>query len=256
MLRTRVVVSALAYDVVWEAERLGDKHNALLTASPGATWEQRLEYARAALRELTEAGLADGESVHPDLVAALRLLARPQHEVYGWFTPEPGSPAVGVLAAASGTDAVLAVLHDGWLTLEPVEAGKLPEAVARLLPERNALRTTVLSFPLDESTVDEQGLLRRVGGRDGGAARAQRLFERERLGAGQFRVARRDGNGVREIAEFPLDYVDTEAGRYLACRQPGPDGAPWGLVLPGTPTELVQRLRGQLQGPLTRPQPV
>ncbi|MGO1049685.1 ESX secretion-associated protein EspG [Crossiella sp. CA198] len=258
MLRARVVISALAYDLVWEAERLGDQHNALITDSPGSTWEERIEVAKRVLGELTAAGLADGTDVRPDLVAALRLLARPQREVYGWFSPDAQAPPVGVLAATAGTDAVLAILHDGWLTLEPVDPDRLPEAVARLLPECPPLRTPVLSFPQEEQagrSTAEGPVLRPAGGPRGHAAtaeRARRLFAQSKLGAGQFRVASRTPRGSREIAEFPLDYVDTAAGRYLSGRQRGPDGAVWSLVLPGGPRELTDRLRAQFAGPLVR----
>ncbi|MBB4676556.1 ESX secretion-associated protein EspG [Crossiella cryophila] len=249
MLRSAVTLSALAYDLVWEAEEIGDKHNALLTHSPGATMAERLAVARPALEELGRAGLFDGRLVHPDLKAAMRLIARAHRELYGWFMPEPGAPTRSVLAVASGRDGLLAVLAEEQLHLQPIDARELAPAVAGVLPEAKPLRIPTYSVPVADlhggpPVAAEDGYLRRSAagaGRGAELERVRRLFAEPRLGAGQFRAAGRDRHGRRRVSGAPVDYFDVAGGRYVTYLPAGSDGPEWGLVAPGGRAQLVER---------------
>ncbi|MGO1049177.1 ESX secretion-associated protein EspG [Crossiella sp. CA198] len=251
MLRSAVTLSALAYDLVWEAEEIGDKHNALLTHSPGATMAERLAVARPALAELDRAGLFDGRRVHPDLKAAMRLIARAHRELYGWFMPEPAAPIRSVLAVASGRDGLLAVLAEEQLHLQPIDARELAPAVAGVLPEAKPLRIPTYSVPVADlhggghrREEDGGGYLQRSAagaGRGAELDRVRRLFAEPRLGAGQFRAAGRDRHGRRQVSGAPVDYFDVAGGRYVTYLPAGSDGPEWGLVAPGGRAQLVER---------------
>ncbi|MCO1577805.1 ESX secretion-associated protein EspG [Crossiella sp. SN42] len=249
MLRSAVTLSALAYDLVWEAEEIGDKHNALLTPSPGATMAERLELGRPAIEELMRAGLFDGRQVHPDLKAAMHLIVRAHRELYGWFTPEPDAPTQSVLAVASGRDALLAVLTGEQLHLQPIDARELPSAVAGVLPEAQPLRIPTYSVPLEDLNgggrgQSGEGYLETAGsaaGRSAELARVRRLFAEPRLGAGQFRAAGRDRHGRRQVTPSPVDYYDVAGGRYVTYLPSRGDGVGWGVVAPGGRAQLVER---------------
>lgn len=247
MLRSAVTLSALAYDLVWEAEEVGEKHNALLTPSPGATMAERLAVARPAIEELTRAGLFDGRYVHPDLKAAMQLIARAHRELYGWFTPEPEAPTSSVLAVASGRDALLAVLAEEQLHLRPIDARELAAAVVGVLPEAQPLRIPAYSVPLAElnggGERNGEGYLQRMGAGSGRGAeleRVRRLFAEPRLGAGQFRAAGRDRFGRRQVSPSPVDYFDVAGGRFVTYLPAGGDGS-WGMVVPGGRAQLIER---------------
>jgi hypothetical protein len=254
VLRSRVTISALAYDVTWEVERLPDKHRALLTASPGTTYEERAELERRALAELASSGLARGEQIHPDLLAALRLIARAHYEFYGWWHTAESETVSGVVAV-SGEDAVRALLLGDQLTLEPVRAAGAADALVAMLPPASAGRGGAISLPEDEfgagpGTDDARAgggvLVSANTGTGTATGQLRRLLDQPRTGGGQLYAANRDHLGRKHRAPSPVTYFDTAAGRYLAVRRPGPDRRPWVTVTPADPRALAGRLTESL----------
>jgi len=254
VLRSRVTISALAYDVAWEAGRLPDKHRALLTPSPGTTYEERAELERRALAELSSLGLARGEEIHPDLLAALSLVASAHHEFYGWFHAGE-SDTMSAVVAVSGEDAVRAVLLRDQLALEPVRAIGAADAFVAVLPPATPGHGSAISLPADEVSGQQTGDGYQGGGAvmvsagttaNASATQLRRLLDQPRTGGGQLYVASRDHLGRKRRAPAPLTYFDTAGGRYLAVQRPGPDGRTWVTVTPADAKAIAERLRESL----------
>ena len=247
MLRGRLTISALAYDVVWEYLGLQDKPNALDVPSPGATWRARTDLVRSALDELHRRGLIEHDEPDAALVAALRLVAWPEREIYGWYSSGgPGASVRSVLCACSGDVALLAHLGDDLLTIEPVRPTALPAAVADHVPAAAAMRIPSYTLPTNVigSPSPPEGLLRPAAGPSAHPLHGQvrRLLTRPRTGWGQFFAADRDRHGMRRRCEFPLTYVDTADGRFCVSEHRQSDGRAWLVFAAADQARLAARL--------------
>lgn len=263
MLRTRVVVPAVALYNAWQAEGLPALHNALLTQVEFD--EDRLaegdvgglaELARSGWAELERAGLARGGRVHPDLGRSLRLVAEAGAEYYAFFN-QGDEDTRSTLVAVSGDDALRVVLRpDRHFALEPVRPEDAVQSLVAALPEAPPGRGGVVSLPAEalregrpqraRSDDGEQSFLQanyQTGGHVTEAGLVRRLLAEQRLGGGQLFAARRDRFGRKHRCAAPLTFFDTTTGRYLSARSTGRDGTPWITVQPGDFTSLTTRLR-------------
>lgn len=258
MLRKQITVSELAYDVVWHSAGLEDKHNALPAPSPGTTWQERAALEREALAELSSAGLASDNRIDPELIATIKLIAKPHQELYGWFTPEPGAPTRSVLAVRAGNDALLAQMEGGSLILGPIKPTAIPDAVAGVVPIRAAATspalTAVLSEldkdPDQEEEEDEYGgsvmvSTRQAPRQESHVEKVRRLLNEPRLAAGQFFASVRDDQLGRRRCEHPVGYLDTEQGRYIT-RIRRAHGVRSLVVTPADNSGLADHLRALL----------
>ncbi|GGM59223.1 ESX secretion-associated protein EspG [Longimycelium tulufanense] len=254
MLRREVVVSELAYDVLWEVEvgavLHAEKHPALHCSSPGATWTEREHLVAQVGVELARLDLVRGSQADPDLVGALRLLARPQLEVYGWYSAA-GQPTRSVVGAVAGREGVLAELGNGQFRLRPLAPEWLCPAVASVVPELRPLPGQHHNLPTELLTGDgpahgtaDAGLLQAVGrsGPDAEVDRVRRLLARPRRAAAQFYVAGRGRDGARQRCEFPVNVIETEEGCYLTQQLRGNDGRAWTVATPVDQRLLADRL--------------
>ncbi|CAM3577377.1 ESX secretion-associated protein EspG [Kibdelosporangium persicum] len=194
-------LSGSAFVVLWEKLGLGTLPRALFAPSPGATAGERSRVERAAAEELTRLGIGRGHDIDHELVVALRLLAMPAAEYYGWVVPA-GGPVFGVQAAAAGNAAVLSTVADSMVELIRVNAGNLASAVGHRLPPHPPARSRPVTT---EHT--RQDFERAVGDAI--------------TGNGQFFVAVRDKLGRRRQYEQAIEYVDTARGRWLLRRGNG-----------------------------------
>lgn len=202
--------SDTAFAVLWEKLALGALPRALFQLPPGATRAERARAEHLAATELSSLGLGHGHPVDDDLVATLRLLARPAVECYGWLVPATGRP-VGVLGAESGRQAVLAWQDPPVVELMPVAPGELPRVVAYQLPPLPPAGHQVV---LAEHTV-----------------RAFEYAVRDTVvGHGQLFAAVRDRLGRRRQQERGIEYVDTPHDRWLLRRESGVTTASPGTV--------------------------
>lgn len=256
VLRHRIAISELAYDVVWHSAGLDDKHNALSAPSPGSTWEERAALERKALAELASVGLAVDNRIDPELVGTIRLIAKPHQELYGWFTPEPGAPTRSVLAVRVGRDALLTRLEDGNLILEPVDPAAVPDAVAGLVPMRPAADSPALKAALseldkepDQYEDDYDGSVMvsswQAPRQESDVEKVRRLLDEPRSGTGQFFAAVRDDQLGRRRCAHPLSYVDTAQGRYVT-RIRRSNGVTSLLMTPADNGALADHLRSLL----------
>ncbi|ASO19126.1 hypothetical protein FHR81_001392 [Actinoalloteichus hoggarensis] len=250
MLRSRITISNLAYDVLWEQERLEEKHLALNSRSPGRTFDERRELVEQAWQELGGLGLARGREAHPDLLDALRLIKRPDVEFYGWFS-HGQKDTRSALALGSGEQALLAEMADDELTLQPVRSTGLIDALLSALPPNQGGRGRSFNFPKDSfgdggtepAREGEFGFEAAPGGAGGADMKAlKQLLAMPRASAGQLYVARRDRFGKRHRVDNAISFFDPPPGRYMAQETLGPDGRNWMVVAPANARALGSRL--------------
>lgn len=261
VLRAPVRLSRLALDVVCESERLPERHHVFTAAPvPAETYREFAAVQRRVLDELTGVGLVVRDAPHPDLVTALRLLARPHREFYGYFSTDEMRSG-SFLAAADAADGVLAILDGEVATLVPVDADRLDVAAVQALPRVPPARITPIavaeadlvprrraataegedSFLVPARPTRESAALRR----------ARALLGKPRTGGGMLYAAVRDRSGRRRRAAGQISYVDVvPEGRTVVEEQSGPDGTRW-ITLRGAEPDLLARMLRQLAAGIT-----
>ncbi|WP_424189504.1 ESX secretion-associated protein EspG [Actinokineospora sp. G85] len=240
-----MTLSTLEFDVLAEHLGVDPLPLVLRVPSPGRTDVERRALVQRAWTGLAHRGL--GRPVDPDPRAArlLRLLARPDHEVDArlWHGGE-----VRALAAATGDDAVLAVLRDGELTLREADATGLARHALSVVPPLGAGPGRSVTLP----TEDFLAASRAPGSEFAKTLRARGIRSTDVdlldemiapvLGHGRLGSATRDKWGARKRAPGVLSYFDTEAGRYFQTQRPAPDGLTWTTIAPATPRTLLHQL--------------
>ncbi len=238
---TGVVLSHLEFDLLWEDLGSGTPPYPLEVPSHGATEQERDALGADVLRTLTEAGLADGVDVGPDLEDLFGLLAHGVLSVDALvFRPTPWR----VLATARGGRGVLAVLNDREVVLEPVT--DLAAAVTRVVGDAHAGPGDQLQLPkpVFHAAVDaytesgHHGLERALAKADltGRGTRAiTTLVDSPRRATGQLAATGPAGrSGV-------LSWTDTAAGRYaMATERTG--GTEWVRISPADTAWLARHL--------------
>ncbi|MEU4804555.1 ESX secretion-associated protein EspG [Actinosynnema sp. NPDC023587] len=196
---------------------------------------------------LRRLGLSDGRVPHRRLESALRALDRPLREYYGWIdTTVDGSPrSYSVLAARCGEDAVVAVNDpdSAVVVLAAVRGEALGDEFAAQLPPYRTTRSASINAPYQE-------LLRpSARSRDAGARAMKALFAAPRTGAGNLYSAVRTPGGRKRI-EHPVNYIDTDEGRWLTLLGgssgdgdgSGNGSGRWATATPATPELITRRL--------------
>lgn len=243
-----VEISTLEFDVLWEHYHgVAQMPLVLRVPSPGRTDEERKRIVRGVWDGLTGRGLGSPVDADPRLTHLLSLLRRPDREIDGrlWLGGE-----VRLLAAATGDEAVLAVLANGRLTLRPADATGLPRFALSVLPPAAAgpgqsitLPTADFEAAAKEARKQEElaVALRNRGVR---ASYAQTLAEMigDIVNRGQYGSAHRDRWGRRVRTPRVISFFDTEAGRYLQVRRESEDTEPWTTISPAAPRRLLQHL--------------
>ncbi|MBB4683672.1 ESX secretion-associated protein EspG [Amycolatopsis jiangsuensis] len=236
--RVDVPVEALA--ALAERERLGRLH---VTLRPEPRWLSETERDEAAKRvddALAVAGLVDGRGrATADFLDWLPLLVRPVVEYYGWVAT--GDRTYGVLAAAGGLQAVLAVSDGEQVGVQEIDRDQVLETLIAQLPHvgrgggqprsvrvgdlTEAARRGADAYPLDPVLAD-----------------VVNLVQRPVHGSGELYAGRRDDVGRYSRLEEPLHYADTDWGRYLSYTVgAGPDAMI--RIGPAGPAELCGALR-------------
>ncbi|HEU5472187.1 MAG TPA: ESX secretion-associated protein EspG [Actinophytocola sp.] len=228
-------------------ESLGELH---ITLKPPAMWRPRhLEdeeeaRARAEFRRL---GLFDRRGrLDVELVASLAVLCRPGVEFYGWISRD--ETTIGVLAAAIGREAVLAVRTGDQVTLSQIRPETLPESLVGQSADIPPGRGDAFSMLQSEALASAGGHRRTeagVGTRMASAEvrLAQKIAEQPTTGGGQLSVAVRDGIGRRKASPHPLRFADTPNGRWLNQTTPVGNGDNRIFIAPASHRDLVHRLQ-------------
>ncbi|MCE7008542.1 ESX secretion-associated protein EspG [Kibdelosporangium philippinense] len=201
------------------AENIGELPDVL---TPAAGWQPEAEEKAldGQLREeCTRLGWFDQRGrLDVDVAAALSVLCRPTIEYSGWITV--GDTTAGVIVAATGRSALLAIEQDGWVSLRSVGSASLPRVLVAQTPDVGAGRGEPFRVRRADVLAFDGGQHRPHGGVAVHPVplEVRRLHEIAalgRTGGGEFRVAVRDGVGRRHVASNTVSYVDTVVGRYV-----------------------------------------
>jgi hypothetical protein len=192
-------------------------------------------------------GLLDNRGrVDVEVAASLAVLCRAGAEFYGWINE--GDRTKGVLAAAIGREALLAVRNGATVTATQIRPESLPMALVNQLPDVPPARGEAVN-------VLRSDMLASVGGRQRTAAGVgmrpappevrivQQIIAQPTTGGGELYVAIRDRMARRRPVPDPLRYADTEFGRWLNHTTTTSDGEQRILVAPATRTDLAARLQ-------------
>nr|WP_042183709.1 ESX secretion-associated protein EspG [Kibdelosporangium sp. MJ126-NF4]CEL15765.1 hypothetical protein [Kibdelosporangium sp. MJ126-NF4]CTQ93691.1 hypothetical protein [Kibdelosporangium sp. MJ126-NF4] len=240
-----LVLSAQEFDVIWESERLPDRHVALDVPSPGKTHAERAELVRKTWRALESRGLAQSGRAVPELVDNLEILAHPHVSVDVWVW---AGREVKAFAAVAGRQAQLAVVDEGQVWLIPARDSALAESAVSVAGELIAGRGRSVSLPNDVVTAaddashaDTKKFVTALESQGVGLSEAQTLASMLTgiTTRGQF-GAERHQRGKRIVrAERVVAFHDTPDGRYVDLVKPSPDGRPWLTVAPADNQRLA-----------------
>ncbi|UVS82592.1 ESX secretion-associated protein EspG [Actinokineospora sp. UTMC 2448] len=240
-----LVLSALEFDVLWEAERLPAKHVALDVPSPGTTHSERARLVEQAFDGLAARGLAKGGRAVPELADRLALLAYPQVCVDSWVWTDR---EIAALAAANGNQAVLGAIDRGEVWLIPARATALADAAVSIAGETPAGPGRSVSLPTDvltdadaRSGGDAQKLVTILAERDLSFSDAQSLAAMVGgMGVrGQFGAERAQRDQRRARAKRVVAFHDTVDGRYLYLARPANDGRMWSTITPADNARII-----------------
>ena len=252
MLHTSVTLSRSTYALTWTAEQIGDQHEALYVPPDTASPDRLVAATRLAGNELGGLGLfTPQDGVHPDLLAVLRVLARPEVEVFGTLADQQRPEPVSVVAAAAGGTGVLAVLDATTLGLHPVRPDAVNTAMLSLLsptPPGHGQSMTVPASAVDRPPAgcagggEDFSVFAGQGRTDPTVARLRHLVAQPRSGGAQLFVAARDSLGRRRRGEFAVNVIDVQDGRWFVHRQRNAAGDVWITAAPATTEVLAARL--------------
>ncbi len=242
-----VELSALEFDVLWEHHGLDQMPLVLKVPSPGRTDEERERIVGGVWDGLARRGLGTPDDPDPRLAHLLPLLRRADREVDGrlWLGRE-----VRLLAAATGDEAVLAVLTGGRLTLSPADATGLPRFALSVLPQTPAGPGQSITLPTADfaaaaaAAAKQEELaaaLRTRGVRDTDAKTLAEMIG-DVVRRGQYGSAARDRWGRRVRAPRVISFFDTAAGRYLQVRREAEGTDPWTTISPADHRRMLQHL--------------
>lgn len=236
----KLPVSTLARTI--RTNNLGELH---ITLAPTASWSPREAEQAAddqARAEIGRLGLIDRRGrLDADLEASLTLLCKAHAEFYGWINE--GDSTIGVLAAATGRDAILAVRNGETVYLTQAEPERLPDLLVAQTPDVAPARGQAITMALADMRPAPTGRMTvGVGARQGTAESrlAERIMETPTSGGGQLYTAVRDRLGRRLSVDHPLRYADTIHGRWLNLTVPGSE--PRVIIAPADRRALVGRL--------------
>ncbi|MFC4005492.1 ESX secretion-associated protein EspG [Prauserella oleivorans] len=243
-----VVLSTLEFDMLWEAERLPERHAALDVASPGVTHSERAVLVERAWESLAARKLAKGRQATPDLVDMLNLFVRPKVGIDVWVWADR---QISGLAVSTGSQALLGVVDGDEVWLIPARDTALPEAAVSVAGELAPGAGRSVSVPHDvlvaadaEAGGDTRTLVTALEDRGVELWQAQELagMLAGAVSRGQFGVQCYGRDGRTRRAQRVIAFYDTRAGRYLFQVAPGNDGRPWATVAPSDNTLLAQRV--------------
>lgn len=206
---------------------------------------------------LRQAGLMGPRGMDRDLLALIDSLSHPHIEYYGWFDGEfsDGSPATFSALVGSGNGGGFGLVRvSGMPTIAVTRQrpDRLLETFLDIVPDARTPpgQTLVTSRAEFESgkpaTADEpRGSIMQSGhGRDQPVSplkEIQRIMQAPRTGSGALYVAVRPPNGTRRRIPKPVNFIDTDEGRWLMEERPGRESLL--VYTPGSRQAISARLR-------------
>lgn len=245
-------LSPLGFDLLWTRCGLDGFPVVLQLASHGRTRAERDQLFVAERSALHASGAVRGSTVHPQLEAALRTVARPVETVD--LCGRSGRRRWRVLAAADRERGVVVVREEQRVVLSTVAADHLAAQVVATLPDVLPGAPAQLNAPSERLTsvlaavrhpCDAVPGLRELGcvSRD-----AQVLAEAFTSVVGTATVGVARGHGTeRQRHRRVVTVLDTGRGRYLSTESATRDGRAYTTVRAATAAEVllaVDELRG------------
>ncbi|GAA0538348.1 hypothetical protein GCM10011581_05330 [Saccharopolyspora subtropica] len=240
-------------DIVLKYLQIDDLTMPLDVRSYARTTEQLGLMARAETERMIAAGIIVNDEVHPQLAAALRLLARPYLWVDSLWFPQAGDDHCwrALAALTEGNRVVLGVQtpsedpkHGGMLTVEVHENVSLPQVLLPTLPpappgNRGPVRVPASSFRTQEVDEDEEiDILQSATPRRGSSGdreyeRYQAIGRAPHVRVGQIAANLRDQYG-RTRRTQPIKWFDNVQpdGRYLDHNVRGTSGEQLYMLTP------------------------
>lgn len=250
-----VTLTLEQYDICWADLGLDEQVYPLRIRSHGRTYEERAHLRRRVYQQLGACGLARGERLEPELADTLTLLARaPVWVDMQWLSAphqtEPDRAVAarytewGLIARLDGTS--LRLMPRGGASLLPALIGQLPAADAApgqsislpqeiLVPSAPSVTTSVYDTLSATSGPVTSG---HVGQQD---RALQAVLAKPRLRGGQIVANGRDRTGKRHRSR-PLEWFDTEAGRWTARVLPAADGGTHLTLSPADSARLATQV--------------
>jgi EspG family len=219
----------------------------------GELVEERVELIKAAHGSLTAKGLIKGPRFDIDLEDLIDVFARGKLSVAMLGSADGDN--ICARAVSDGRSAVLATQHGQLVRFDPITPPSMVRSLLRLLPQHRPGPGRSVTFTVDE----EQPPPRRpveedFGGRrylqpvrptrdSAGTQRAQieEIMRRPRLGSGYFTVTAKGRHG-RDGDPLTMNWLDTEAGRYVVIPSTGHDGRVHVTYTPADQSRLDQAL--------------
>ncbi|GAA2779597.1 ESX secretion-associated protein EspG [Saccharopolyspora taberi] len=249
-----VLLSALEFDVVCEAEKLAERRHIVLSVpSPGTTYTERARLVADAWASLRSRGLAEAhrDRVDVDLGDLLVLLDRPQRsiDVRIW-----ADRPIRALASANGGEGLLTIVDGDVVELTPVRASSLAEAAVSVAGDTEPGPGRTVSLPNDvlheasreagphdmQLLVDE---LRALGVAADDAAEIARMAGGMGM-RGQFGAENSPQRGAKpDRADRVVAFHDTPGGRYLHVVRASGDGRRWSTLAPAGNHRIAEYVR-------------
>lgn len=232
MITPEYLLSTREFEVLWQTLRLGRLPYPLDVPSEGDTEQERKALQERTLAGLRQRGLADDVRLE-DL---MRLLG--DHEVSVDAVLGLDRP-VRALAAATSSEAVLAIIDGDQVGLAEIRPTGLAREIVRVLPKGEAGPGSALSVRLEtlqqavalqeaeqeeesedpwgaaDDEMDDRQALQRAG-LSAQDARQMDELAANRVAGGQFGVTH-----GRNRADVVINWFDTHQGRYLMVRSDG-----------------------------------
>jgi hypothetical protein len=245
-LSTTVVLSTIEFDVLWESERLPNRHVALDVPSPGRTHTERAALVAAAFAGLEQRGLATSGRAEPDLADWLSLLAYAPISIDSWVWTDH---EISALAVASGDQGLLAVVDGAEVWLIPARATAIADAAVSIAGDMPAGPGRSVSLPTDILTKadrgDPQAMITVLSENGVPLSDAQMLASMVAgmNNRGQLGVESGSRGQRRQRAGRVVAFHDTDAGRYVYLTRASSDGRMWSTITPADNSRLAACVR-------------
>jgi hypothetical protein len=250
--------SLLELDVVGEAFGVNVRQFPIEVPVHGENLDERRRFGELATRNLIDKSLYDGRDFDPEFTRSVNLYARGELSIA--MVGQAGEREYEARASTDGQYAVLAVAENQQVRFEPVSPTGLVRAMVSLLPPMKpgpgASVSTVIAEPeqprrfrRDDDTPGEQSWLEPARStRDSAGAQSaaiDAILRRPRLGAGSFLVTARGRNG-HEGTPVAVNWLDTDAGRYMLTTSQGGDGRTHVAYIPADQAHIDEALTRHL----------
>lgn len=226
-----------------QKENLGEPHAVFAGGERYVSPRFAAEAERVVQQELKEAGLGE-RGDYLDFVKLVGVVQHADIEYYGWVTT--ANESYGVLAAASGRQAVVLVRAGEHIRFERCDVDRMIEGLVWRLPNIAVARGDSFSvrhadMHAPRARTAGSVMRRSAAARPEAARRLDALLDARRAGVTKLYAAKRDDRGVRQRSERWLTVLDLVEGRWaLSVAQSRQER--WIYAIPGTSHILEERL--------------